>query len=195
MMYSSRSPIVLGRCLSLAGSLLVASLPASGEIVGSFVLNADGTATYFYRVDNRAGLFDISQWSLEFEFANPDWTQLDTFSGGEVEVPDPNWFADSGVPILGQSAQDFLSIASSGDVLIGAVLGGFSFTSAYLPGVITYYEFSALGESMSGTTLGPVAVPVIPEAGGWAWGLAAATCIASASLLKRSRAMRPGQNR
>lgn len=195
MKYPSHSLIVIGRCLSLAGTMLAVPLSASGEIIGSFVLNGDGTATYFYRVDNRAGLFDIAQWSLEFEFANPDWNQRDTFSLGEVTVPDPNWFADAGLPILGQSAQDFLSLDPSGDVLIGAVLGGFSFTSSYLPGAVTYYEFSALGESMSGTTIGPVAVPVIPEAGGWAWGLAAVTCIASASLLKRSRAARPVQDR
>jgi len=185
-------PITLGRCLPLAGTLLAASLPAHAEIIGSFVLNGDGTVTYFYQVDNRGGLFDVAQWSLEFDLAAPDWNPLDVASGGSVSVPDPIWVAGPGIPVLGQSAQDFLSLDPTGDVLVGDILGGFSFTSTYLPGVVTYYEFSALGDSVSGTTIGPV--PVIPEAGGWAWGLAATTGIAFATVLRRSRSTRPAQD-
>ncbi|MCC7373555.1 MAG: hypothetical protein IT581_02790 [Verrucomicrobiales bacterium] len=154
-------------CAALVGPVAV-----RGEINGSFVINGDGTVTYFYEVDNRAGLFDIAQWTLEFPFAAPDWDSLDTFSGGEVGVPNPGWFADSGVPIVGLAAQDFLSLNLDFDVRTGETQGGFWFTSRYQPGEITYHEFSATGDSASGLTLGPVITTAVPEAGGWVTGVA-----------------------
>lgn len=167
--------------LSLACAAAVTT-PISAEIIGSFVLNADGTVTYTYQVDNTAGLFDIAAWSLEFDFASPDWIPLDSLSGGDVDIPNALWFADAGIPILGSSAQDFLSLDPAGDVLVGDLLAGFSFTSHFQPGTVTFHEFSAIGDSFSGSTVGPVAPTVaVPEGGTWiagqflvglaAWGL------------------------
>src|SRR5262245_18952984 len=113
--------------LFLADVLAAVSLPASGEIIGSFVVNGDGTVTYTYRVDNQAGLFDVAFWSLDFEFPAPDWNQVDTLGGGDVAVANPNWLAEAGIPLVGLSAQDFVSLDPTADVLTGTVLDGFSF--------------------------------------------------------------------
>ncbi len=166
--------------IGLASLLLLPSPRTMADVLGSFVIHGDGTVTYFYNVDNSAGLFDVAAWSLEFDVGAPDWNPLDVFSGGDVAVPDPIWFADLGVPITGASAQDFLSLDPTGDVAVGSMLAGFSFTSSFLPGPVTYHEFSASGESATGTTIGPATLATtIPEAGGWvgASGLAVLTLL------------------
>lgn len=146
--------------------LVMATMPASGAVIGTHLLNADGSVTYSYVVDNTGGSFDISAWSLDLDLATPDWDQLDVFSGGGVAVPNLDWSASAGIPVLGQSAQDFLSLAPFSDVLIGDILGGFSFTSNFLPGTVSYYEFSGTGDSNIGTTIGPATAPHVPDAGG-----------------------------
>ena len=151
------------RCIALAAALLLPAAPVSATIIGSAFDNGDGTFTYSFEVDNSSGSFDIAVWSLELEFL-PDWDQLDVFSGGGVAVPDPGWTADAGIPVAGLSAQDFISLGPDSDVLVGATLGGFSFTSAYRPVLVTWYEFSALGDSATGSVIGPGAAP-IPEPG------------------------------
>ena len=158
------------------------------NVMSSFVVNGNGTVTYSYTVGNSAGSFDISAWSLEFPFSSPDWNQLDQLSGGSVTVPNAGWFADAGIPISGQSAQDFLSLSPASDVLIGNQQSGFSFTSLYLPGVVTYHEFSATGASASGTTMGPAILPTtVPESDGpyALLGLAALVAFAAATRTKK----------
>lgn len=146
----------------LALVLLTASPLAYGSIMGTDVVNGDGTVTYSYVINNTSGPFDVSAWSLDFGFAKPDWNQLDVFTGGEVTVPNANWFANAGIPLVGLSAQDFLALVQAGDVTVGTSQIGFSFTSKFLPGNVTYYEFSPTGESITGTTIGPsVAVPEV----------------------------------
>jgi hypothetical protein len=177
---------------ALVGALALAfaTLPASADVIATFVVNGDGTVTYTYEVDNTAGAFDVALWSLEFPFATPDWDQLDTFSGGQVGVPGPSWYADAGIPVGGLSAQDFLALDPAGDILVGSLLGGFSFTSSRLPGPIAYFEFSAVGDSVSGTTLGPAFDPpsAIPEPSTW---VAGSTLLALAALGTGWRRLRP----
>ncbi|MBL9136360.1 MAG: hypothetical protein JNK85_10855 [Verrucomicrobiales bacterium] len=180
----SKGPVLQ---LAVVCALLAGTCASRGEVVGSFVLNGDGTVTYFYEVDNRAGLFDISLWSLEFPFATPDWEMLDTFSGGDVEVPNTGWFANGGLPVTGESAQDFLSLDPASDVLLGETLVGFSFTSRFLPGSILYREFSAQGESVSGLTIGPVITTPVPEGEAWLAGLALAGVAGAAVVQRRGR--------
>ena len=130
--------------------------------VFSFALdNLDGTFTYNYTIDNTAGAFDIDSWSLEFD-VNPDWNQTDTSGGGDVTVPNADWFANTGTPTLGISAQDFFSLDT---VATGDTLAGFSFTSSFAPGNVTFFEFNSGGDSASGITTGPVAA--VPEPRNW----------------------------
>lgn len=145
-------------------------------IVGSVADNLDGTYTYSYIVDNTTGGFDIAAWSLEFDLLTSelDWDQLDIFSGGDVDVPTIDWFAAPGVPILGFSTQDFLSLTPTADVLMGSMLGGFSFVSAFLPGTVPFFEFGPLGGSASGATVGPVPFQPVPEPVSWMLGIAGA---------------------
>jgi hypothetical protein len=152
---------------AVATAVLLGAWPgiSFGAISGSFVINGDGTVTYSYVVDNTAGSFEISLWSLDFGFPTPDWNQLDVPSGGDVEIPDLNWFATAGVPVTGISAQDFLAIDPAGDVPTGQSLSGFSFTSHYLPGQIAFLEFSADGISAGGTTVGPAFLLSVPDGG------------------------------
>ncbi len=168
-------------------------LSQSGQagIVGSAVANGDGTVTYSYVVDNSAGAFDVFLWSLNFPFLTPDWNQLDVLSGGDVHVPNANWFANVGVPVTGSSAQDFLSLNPAGDVLVGQSLSGFSFTSHYLPGQIAFLEFSAAGDSDGGTTIGPAFLSLSVPDGGLRWAeftLVAAGVLAAAGRVQRARA-------
>lgn len=139
----------------IAVMLLALTAPVFATVIGSHVLNGDGTVTYSYVVNNSGGAFDVAAWSLEFGFATPDWDQADTLSGGAVTVPNADWFASAGIPVTGLSAQDFLSLNPGADVAIGQSLLGFSFTSRFLPGLITYEEFSADGAAFTGQTVGP----------------------------------------
>lgn len=158
------------RALLAAATLFAGTVgTASATIIGTVVDNGDGTHTYSYEVDNSAGAFDVAVWSLEFAFAAPDWDQLDTFSGGDVSVPNADWFADAGIPVAGLSAQDFVSLDPAGDVLIGNTLAGFSFTSAYQPGLVDWAEFAATGASASGRTIGPVVHAVPAPGSGLLW--------------------------
>ena len=158
---------------------------ASANIIGSFSANADGTTTYTYVIDNSKGTFDVAAWSLDFGFSMPDWNQFDIFSGGSVNVPSLNWFADAGIPVTGQSAQDFLSLDSDGDVAGGQSLGGFSFTSAFQPGTVTYSEFSADGMSETGMTVGPSMT--VPDKGSWLEGLALVGVVIAGKKIQASR--------
>jgi hypothetical protein len=145
-------------------AFLATEKPARGNIIGSDVVNPDGTVTYSYVIDNTSGSFDVAAWSLEFGFPLPDWNQLDVLSGGQVTVANADWFASGGTPVGGQSAQDFLSLSPTADVKVGHSLSGFSFTSHFLPGEVTYHEFAAAGEATTGTTVGPARS--VPEGGG-----------------------------
>jgi hypothetical protein len=153
--------------LLIACSLLFV-LSAKATIIGSSVDNLDGTFTYSYTVDNTSGAFDIVGWSLEFPLApgDIDWDQADIFAGGDVTVPSADWIASAGIPTVGNSAQDFFSIAFTGDVLIGQSLSGFGFTSSFAPANATFtLEFGALGESASGQTVGPNLPTGLPDQG------------------------------
>lgn len=152
----------------VALGLVTSALPLRAAVIGSYAANGDGTFTYWYRLDNTSGSFDIAAWSLEFAFALPDWDPLDVGAGGGVTVPDANWVAFEGVSLEGGWAQDFLSLDEAGDVTAGSLLEGFSFKSRFRPGTVTFHEFSAFGEGSSGFTLGPVHAPsAVPEGGPW----------------------------
>lgn len=177
------------RSLLLALALLApAATPVSAIVVGTYQHNLDGSVTYSYAVDNTAGAFDISAWSLDLPIAIPDWDQLDTYSGGGVGVPSLDWIASPGNPVTGLSAQDFLSLSPLSDVLIGDILGGFSFTSFYQPELVTYYEYSAAGESSSGTTFAPVSARNVPDTGGGQSLIAIVALAAFAAVSRRHRA-------
>jgi hypothetical protein len=152
---------------ALTAALSLAAAPAGAAVIGSALDNGDGTFTYSFEVDNGLGDFDIAAWSLEFDFPMLDWDPADIAGGGDVTVPDPNWIAGLGIPVSGQSAQDFLSLSPDTDVLVGASLTGFSFTSAHAPGTVIYREFSAFGDSATGSTTGPGprTAPPVPEPG------------------------------
>ena len=152
-------PLRLGRGLALALVLFVSPAAALASVIGSALDNGDGTFTYSYTVDNSLGSFDVSAFSLDLPLANHDWDPNDTGIGGDVTVPF-NWIAAEGIPVTGLFAQDFISLDPSSDVLVGAKLGGFSFKSTLQPGTVTAYEFSAFGDSSTGSTTGPArAVP------------------------------------
>ena len=190
---SKNAPPLPGRrCLAWAAGIgcILGAIPADAEVLGTYVVNGNGTVTYTYQVDNTAGSFDVSLWSLEFPFATPDWNQLDTLTGGSVSIPNAHWVADAGVPVGGLSAQDFLSLDPAGDVVAGFLVGEFSFTSSYLPGPIAFFEYSPLGDFVTGTTTGPAILPptaAIPEAGGW-WAGVALTGLAALSARWRTHA-------
>lgn len=177
-----------------AGLLLcISALPLRADIIGTSALNPDGSYTYSYTVDNTSGVFDISYWSLEFDFATPDWDQADTFAGGGVTVPDAEWWATAGIAFSGLSAQDFLSLSPSADALAGASLGGFSFTSWFAPGMVTFAGFDPFASSsIQGTTVGPSSAntPAVPEGSG-SYGLMAAGFLAGSVLLRRKGASSP----
>lgn len=143
----------------------------------------EGLYTYTYQVHNtenidlNSDLFDISAWSLEF-FVTPDWNQNDVLNDppGDVGVPvsmsdwlshpatpsAPQWIALAGTPSIGLYAQDFVAVRPIDDIVVNSILGGFSFTSAFAPGSIPYFEFGSTGARNSGLTVGPV-----PEPGTW----------------------------
>lgn len=186
-------PIVSSSRLPSVGAafLLAGAASASATVVGTFTNHGDGSYTYHYRIDNSAGTFDISQWSLEFGFSTPDWTPLTTASGGDVAVPDPNWDASAGPALPGSFTLDFLSLDPASDVGIGSSLGGFSFLSRFEPGTVAFTEFAADGStSFSGTTLGPVVKrPNLSDEGSML-GLAM-TAGLGLSLTLKSRSARP----
>lgn len=124
------------------------------------VVNNGGTWTYEYTVDNSApgAPFPIWAWSLDLNIL-PDWNQDDTAIGGDVAVP-TDWMAAVGTPVAGVAAQDFASLDPAADVAMGRTLGVFSFTSAYPPGPVAYYEFDAGGApAVSGSITGPIPEP------------------------------------
>lgn len=141
--------------------LVLACLGAGSTAQAVVLVNVTdngGTWTYEYTVANPPGSFDIWAWSLDLAVV-PDWNQDDTGAGGDVTVP-TDWIAMAGTLVLGVAAQDFSSQDPSADVVAGSVLPGFSFTSAFPPGPVTYYEFDALGaDSNSGITQGPIPEP------------------------------------
>jgi len=168
-----------------AGALLLAQHAAFATITANVADNGDGTFTYSYTVDNSGGSFDIAAWSLEFDFAVPDWNQLDVPTGGDVSIPNINWSADKGIATPGHSAQDFFTFTSSDDVKINATLGGFSFTSHFSPGDILFSEFSEDGFfSNSGTVKGPSSGTAVPD-GGMGVGLLALGALATFGALNR----------
>ena len=145
--------------------LCLTSLPSKAAVSGSSADNGNGTFTYSYIVDNSGGSFDVVDFALDFNFPNAqiDWNQLDVAGGGEVTVANGNWIAEAGIPVIGLSSQDFLSIAPAGDVQVGSSLSGFSFVSALAPGTVAYFEFGALGESAFGSTVGPAVLAGVPD--------------------------------
>lgn len=157
-------------------------LSAAAAVHGTYEIIGLDTVKYTYRLDNRTGAFDIAAWSLDLDLPSPDWDPLDIDSGGEVSMPNENWIGGPGIPVAGRWAQDFLSLSSGAEVLIGEELDGFWFLSHFLPGEVQYQEFSSFGDSAAGFTIGP-AIPYtpVPETGIWAagavlGGFAAATC-------------------
>ena len=173
--------------------LLTAALPLRAVIIGTSALNPDGSYTYSYAVDNTSGAFDINYWSLEFDFATPDWNQASTLNGGDVTVPSEDWFALAGIPLSGLSTQDFFSMFPSGDVVAGSSLDGFSFTSWYAPAQVTFVEFDPSGSaSIQGLTVGPSSVvgAAVPEGSG-PYALMAAAFLTGSVFLRRKRASSP----
>lgn len=163
---------------------------ADAGVVGSAQANGNGTYTYSYTVDNTGGTFDVFAWSLEFNIpvGQIDWNQLDQAGGGDVVVPNADWIAQAGVPTLGGlSAQDFFSLDPLADVLIGNKLTGFSFVSAFPP-VQTVYtlEFGALGDSITGTTVGPGRGSTGVPDSGTTWLLFALGAVGVGGLRRRS---------
>lgn len=138
---------------------------AHGFILVEIITEIDDSFTYNYTVDNSTGDFDIFAWQLDFPgpVENIDWVQFDVNSDGQVTVPLGNpgttddWEAEPGTPITGLSSQEFSSLFN--EVAVGEVLTGFSFNSRIAPGVINYTEFGPIGESFSGTVLGPLVIP------------------------------------
>jgi hypothetical protein len=172
------------RSLIAACTLFAASVPASAIVVGSFVDNGNGTFTYSYEIDNSGGAFPVAAWSLEFGFTTPDWDSLDTLSGGDVSVPNANWFAIGGNLPGGEAIQDFLTLSSVAEVPIGQTLLGFSFTSEFAPGLVDFTEFSAGGDFNIGSTIGPVPASAVPEAGSGMEGIAFAALVAFAAVAR-----------
>jgi hypothetical protein len=156
-------PLRLTGGLALAFVLFVSPAAAPASVIGSALDNGDGTFTYSFTVDNRAGSFDVSAFSLDLPLATHDWDPADTGAGGDVTVPF-DWIAGAGIPVTGLFAQDFISLDPSSDVLVGTTLGGFSFKSSLRPGAVTYYEFSGVGDSATGSTTGPATAVPEPRA-------------------------------
>ncbi len=135
------------------------SVTSDAAIIGSHTANQDGSFTYVYTVDNTSGFFDIVAWSLEFPIL-PDWNPDDMSNQppGDVAVA-TDWIAQSGTPVTGMAAQDFISIDMMSEVLVGSSQAGFSFTSDISPGEIVYFEFGGSGETEQGVTVGPIPEP------------------------------------
>jgi len=160
-----RTPLLLPLCLCLLAST------SPGAITSTAINNGNGTYTYTYTIDNLAGSSPVGLFSLEFDFV-PDWNPLDTLAGGDVSVPNSDWIAESGVPLTGVAAQDFIA-SPQADVPVGSTQSGFSFTSTKAPGTSIWRIFDLFGGgSTSGTTTGPSASGGgphdVPEGGiGW----------------------------
>lgn len=136
-------------------ALCILGHDTQGAIVGSVLDNGNGTYTYSYSIDNTGGAFPVVAFSLEFPVPSAaiDWDQT---TGITLPV---NWAAVPGIPTLGLSAQDFLSLNPIADVSIGGILAGFSFVSALQPGPVSYNQFGAAGQTRSGTVVGATGVP------------------------------------
>ncbi len=150
--------------------LLFLAAQASAALMGTVTPVGGGRYNYQYTVNNLAGTYPISSWSLEFGFAIAamDWNPAAVSSGGDVIVPLglpgtalDDWDADLGIPIVGKSAQDFVALGPAGqaDVAVGAQLSGFSFTSSYAPGTSTYYQYGPSGQTSFGTVVAPIQAP------------------------------------
>jgi hypothetical protein len=176
----------VARCAVAACALYGTSAQVSALVIGSYVDHGDGTVTYSYKLDNSGGSFDIAAWSLQFGFSDPDWNSLDTFSGGDVSVPDANWFATGGLS-GGSFLQDFLTLDSAAEVLSGQQLEGFSFTSRLHPGVVAFTEFSAGGAFATGITVGPVQ-NAVPDGGSGMIAVAGAALAVFAGVTRRTNA-------
>lgn len=154
-----------GPKVALSMMLVFCGVPLAAQaavlVSGTATDNGNGTFTYAYTVNNTSGAFAVMGWSLDLNFGpgSRDWDPDDVGFGGDVVVP-ANWMALSGIPVIGSTAQDFLSFASATDVAIGATVGGFSFVSALPPGTVPVYAFGLGGESdKNGTTTGPMIIP------------------------------------
>lgn len=148
-----------GKLLTIAlMTMACTGVSVIGIVIGTVTTNGDGTYTYSYVVENLSELFDIVAWSLEFDFL-PDWNRADTSGGGDVAVPSPGqamWIAKEGTPIVGKSAQDFISLSDSDVVGFNESSGTFSFTSEFAPGYARNFEFGRSGESAGGIVVAPV---------------------------------------
>ena len=141
---------------------VVVSTQANAIIIGTSTDNLDGTWTYEYVIDNTSGSFDIDAFALQFDFDPDDvvgFNPLDTFSGGDVNVPNLDWVSDpnfSGNNTLDFTDLDALLFGGFG-VVAGDSLSGFSFTLAMAPTMVTWTAFDTIvtGSSISGSTVGP----------------------------------------
>ena len=153
---SIRTPSLLVVFAAITG---LASNQAGASIIGMSTDNMNGTWTYEYTIDNTTGNSAVVGFDLDFDFT-PDWNQLDVNRGGDVMVPDANWSASLGGPSL----QGFLSLGPSSDVLPGAILQGFSFTSGVAPALVGYQEYHNLPSiSGAGFVPGPSGLAAVPE--------------------------------
>ena len=99
-------------------------------------------------------------------------TATDTVGEFDLAVPTTAALTSVGAPTgwlafytTGDLFIQWQSTASAFDIQPGAALSGFRFSSALAPGTETYKVQSFdTGNSATGTTLGPVAAPPIPEA-------------------------------
>jgi hypothetical protein len=175
--------------LSSLARCLLAQHAAFASITGTATPNGDGTYTYSYAVDNSGGSFDIAAWSLEFDFAVPDWNQLDFPTGAMVSIPNLAGAPPRHLRPPAFSAQDFFTLANTDDAKINTTLSGFSFASRFQPGNILFSEFSEGADfSNAGTVVGPSSgiTTTVPD-GGAGIGLITFGALATFGAVNRTR--------